>query len=264
MSDQRIGAEIGGYRVESLIGRGGMGIVYLAEHVRLIRKVALKVLTPGLGEDDAFRDRFIHESRLAASLDHPNIIDIYDAGEADGLLYLAMRFVAGSDLRSLIGRDGPLRPERAVALVTQVASALDAAHQLGLVHRDVKTANVLVEAPGGSHREHAYLTDFGLTKRPGTLSGLTKTGQFLGSVEYAAPEQFEGRILDARADVYSLGCVAYECLTGRVPFPRDSEAAIMFAHLKESPPGVSEVRPELPSGLDAVISKAMAKRQEDR
>jgi len=174
--DVRLGSELAGYRIESVIGRGGMGVVYLAEHLRLKRKVALKVLAAELAADQLFRDRFIHESELAASLDHPNIVDIYDAGEADGLLYLAMRHVAGRDLKTLIGQDGPLDPARAVALLTQVASALDAAHERGLVHRDVKPANVLVQPPTSSLGEHAYLTDLGLTKRPESMSGLTKPG----------------------------------------------------------------------------------------
>jgi serine/threonine-protein kinase len=262
--DPRIGTTLAGYRIESVIGRGGMGVVYLAEHIRLKRKVALKVLAPELAADALFRDRFIHESELAASLDHPNIIDIHDAGEADGLLYLAMRYVGGSDLKTMIGREGPLGPERAVALIAQVAGALDAAHERGLVHRDVKTANVLVQLPTPSLGEHAYLTDFGLTKRPDAMSGLTKTGQFLGSVEYAAPEQFEGRPLDARTDVYSLGCVLYECLTGQVPFPREHEAAVMHAHIKEPPPKTSAKRPDLPKGFDEVVASAMAKDPGDR
>ncbi|MFN2590336.1 MAG: protein kinase, partial [Actinomycetota bacterium] len=264
MSDSRVGREIGGYRIESVIGRGGMGVVYLAEHLRLKRKVALKVLPPDLAGDELFRDRFIHESELAASLDHPNIVDIHDAGEADGLLYLAMRYVRGSDLKTLIARDGPLEPPRVVALLTQVAGALDAAHQLGLVHRDVKSANILVQPPTPSLGEHAYVTDFGLTKRPESMSGLTKTGQFLGSVEYAAPEQFEGRPLGPWTDVYSLGCVLYECLTGEVPFPREHEAAVMHAHLKEPPPRPSAKGPDLPKGFDDVVSRSMAKAPGNR
>src|SRR2546425_511966 len=264
MSADRIGTEFAGYRIESVIGRGGMGVVYLAEQLRLSRRVALKVLPPELAEDERFRDRFIHESKLAASLDNPHVVDVYDAGEADGALYLAMRYVEGTDLKTLIKREGPLELERVLALLTQVASALDAAHQRGLVHRDVKAANVLVEARTSPDREHAYLADFGLTKRPDSISGLTKTGQFLGSVEYAAPEQFEGKKLDARTDVYSVGCMAYECLTGAVPYPRDNEAAVMFAHLRETPPKVTASRPDLPAALDVVVGTAMAKRPEDR
>jgi streptogramin lyase len=263
-SDPRIGTVLAGYRIESVIGRGGMGVVYLAEQLRLSRSVALKILPPELAEDERFRDRFIHESKLAASLDHPNIVDIYDAGEADGLLYLAMRYVGGSDLKTLIAREGALGPARAVALLAQIASALDAAHGRGLVHRDIKTANVLVEPAAGSLGEHAYLTDFGLTKRPESMSGLTRTGQFLGSVEYAAPEQFEGKPIDARTDIYSLGCVAYESLTGELPFRRDSDAAVMYAHLRDAPPKVTDARPDLPAGLGTVVKRAMAKSPDDR
>jgi DNA-binding beta-propeller fold protein YncE len=262
--DTRVGTELAGYRIESVIGRGGMGVVYLAEHLRLKRKVGLKVLAPELAADALFRDRFIHESELAASLDHPNIIDIYDAGEADGVLYLAMRHVGGRDLKTTIGREGPLAAERTVALIAQVGGALEAAHELGLVHRDVKSANVLLQPPTPSLGEHAYLTDFGLTKRPDSMSGLTKTGQFLGSVEYAAPEQFEGRPLDARTDVYSLGCVLYECLTGQIPFSREHEAAVMHAHIKEPPPKPTTRRPDLPKGFDQVVAAAMAKDPADR
>jgi serine/threonine-protein kinase len=236
-----------------------MGVVYAAEHLRLQRKVALKVLAPELAADQRFRDRFIRESQIAASLNHPHIVAIHDAGEVDGDLYLAMQHVEGADLRSLIDQQGALEPERAADIISKVASALDAAHARGLVHRDVKPANILV-----AEGDHPYLTDFGLTKRPQSVSGLTKTGQFLGSVEYAAPEQFEGKPLDARTDVYSLGCVLYECLTGDVPFPRDQEAAVMYAHLRDRPPKATAKRPELPARIDDVIAKAMAKRPEDR
>ncbi|HCO03836.1 MAG TPA: hypothetical protein DIT48_10835 [Actinobacteria bacterium] len=261
--DTHLGTIIAGYRIESVIGRGGMGVVYLAEHLRLKRKVALKVLAPELAEDERFRERFVQESELAASLQQGNIVAIYDAGEADGLLYIAMRFVEGTDLKTLIEREGPLEPERAAGILSQVASALDAAHAMGLIHRDVKPANVLI-ARDADGSEHAYLTDFGLTKRADQTTGLTKTGQFMGSVDYAAPEQFEGRPLDARTDVYSLACVAYECLTGRAPFARDREAAVMYAHLREPPPRVSSIRPDLPAELDSTLAKGMAKNPEDR
>jgi serine/threonine protein kinase len=262
-ADIRPGAEIAGYRIEQVIGRGGMGVVYLAEHRRLKRKVALKVLAPELAEDERFRERFVQESELAGSLDHAHIVDIFDAGDARGLLYIAMRFVDGTDLKALIEVEGPLEPERAASLISQVAGALDSAHARGLIHRDVKPANVLVSIdPDGA--EHCYLTDFGLTKRPDQTTGLTKTGQFMGSVDYAAPEQFEGKPLDARTDVYSLACVAYECLTGEVPFPRDQEAAVMYAHLRDSPPKVSSVRPGVPSRMDAAVARGMAKKPEAR
>jgi serine/threonine protein kinase len=253
------GSELAGYRIESVIGRGGMGVVYLAEHLRLKRKVAFKVLAPELAQDERFRERFIHESELAASLEHPSIVPIYDAGEAEGLLYIAMRFIEGTDLKSRIETDGALDPPLAAGIIEQVASALDAAHEKGLVHRDVKPANILLDR--GSR---AYLTDFGLTKRPDQATGLTKTGQFLGTVDYAAPEQFEDKPLHGRTDVYSLGCVAFECLTGRVPFVRDREAAVMYAHLNDAPPAPSAARPELGPAVDAAIRKAMAKSPDER
>jgi YVTN family beta-propeller protein len=240
-----------------------MGAVYVAEHTRLQRKVALKVLSSELGADRRFRDRFIRESRLAASLEHPNIVPIYDAGDADGVLYIAMRLVEGTDLRGLIQMEGPLDPLRAVELLSQVAGALDAAHGQGLVHRDVKPGNVLM-ARGEGDGERAYLADFGLTKRTSSDSGLTATGQFVGTLDYAAPEQFEGGILDGRTDVYSLGCVLYECLTGKVPYPRDRDAAVMFAHLMAPVPSASEIHPGLPPSLDQVVARAMAKRPDDR
>ena len=240
-----------------------MGVVYLTEHIRLKRRVALKVLAPELAADQRFRDRFVQESELAASLDHPNIVTVHDAGDADGVLYIAMRLVEGIDLKTLIQREGALDPERTVTIVSQLASALDAAHAKGLIHRDVKPANVLV-TPGSGGTDVAFLTDFGLTKRPDQTTGITRTGQFMGSVDYAAPEQFEGKALDARTDVYSLACLAYECLTGEVPYRRDQEAAVMFAHLKAPPPKVSELRRDISPRVDRVVSKGMAKKPEDR
>jgi serine/threonine protein kinase len=237
--------------------------VYLAEHLRLKRKVALKVLAPELAQDERFRERFIRESELAASLDHPNIVTVHDAGEAGGLLYIAMRLVDGTDLESHVKADGSLSAQRTASIVTQVASALDAAHAKGLIHRDVKPANIMISSGSGGS-EVAYLTDFGLTKRPDQTTGITRTGQFMGSVDYAAPEQFEGKPLDPRTDEYSLACLAYHCLTGRVPYQRDQEAAVMFAHLKTSPPKVSEVRTDLSPRVDVVVSKGMAKRPESR
>jgi YVTN family beta-propeller protein len=263
VTDPRIGTEIAGYRIESVLGRGGMGVVYVARHLRLDRTVALKVVSPELAEDPKFRDRFVRESRLAASLEHPNIVPIHDAGEADGVLYLAMRLVQGTDLKSLISEDGGLDPARTVKLLDQVAGALDAAHQAGLVHRDVKPGNVLVASPG-TPGEHAYLSDFGLTKRMTSDSGLTGTGQFVGTLDYAAPEQFEGKQLDGRADVYSLGCVLYECLTGEIPYRRDNQAALVYAHLMAEPPKVTATKPGLPGAIDDVVAKGMAKKPEDR
>ena len=258
-------SEFVGYRIESVLGRGGMGVVYLAEHLGMGRKVALKVLASDLAEDERFRERFVRESRLAASLEHPNIVPIHEAGEVDGVLYIAMRYVEGTDLRNLLRDRGTLEPGRAAAIVSQVASALDAAHERGLVHRDVKPGNVLIaKAIGSTLGEHVYLADFGLTKRTSSDSGITGTGQFVGTLEYAAPEQFEGKSLDARTDVYSLGCLLYECLTGRPPFQRESDAALMHAHLMEPAPNPTSVRPELPKAIDPVVARAMAKAPSDR
>ena len=241
-----------------------MGVVYLAEHERLKRKVALKVLAPELADDERFRDRFIRESELAASLDEPNVLPVYDAGEHDGNLFIAMRYVAGTDLRGLIDRS-PLALEDALTVVDGVARALDAAHSRGLVHRDIKPANILVvRSDGPRHIEHVYLSDFGLTKRSASRSGVTGTGVFVGTLEYAAPEQFEGTALGPPTDVYSLGCVLFECLVGEPPFRREQDAAVMYAHLHDPPPSATAQRPELPGGVDQVIEKAMAKRPVDR
>jgi YVTN family beta-propeller protein len=261
--DSRIGTQIGGYRIDRLVGRGGMGVVYLAHHLRLNRRVALKLLTPEFAEDPKFRDRFVRESQLAASLEHPNIIPIYDAGEERGLLYIAMRFVEGTDLKSVIVEHGALQPERVLPILAQTAAALDAAHARGLVHRDVKPGNILLSSEAGS-LDHVYLSDFGLTKRMTSDSGMTGTGQFVGTLDYAAPEQFEGKQLDARADVYSLGGVLYECLTGEIPYRRDNQAALVYAHLMSEPPKVTDKRPELPQAIDAAVAKGMAKAPADR
>jgi hypothetical protein len=258
-TDSRIGTEIAGYSIERLLGRGGMGRVYLAEDTRLGRKVALKVLDPELAEDPRFRDRFTRESRLAASLDHPNVVPIHEAGEADGVLYIAMRYVEGTDLARLIEAEGPLPLERTVSIVSQVAAALDAAHEQGLIHRDVKPGNILI-----GRGDHTYLTDFGLIKRREQGTALTKTGQFMGSVDYAAPEQIEGKPVDGRADVYSLGCVLYQCLVGEPSYPRDTEVAVMYAHLNDRVPRPTLKRQELPPAVDAVVAKAMAKQPAER
>ena len=260
----RIGTVFAGYRVESLLGRGGMSVVYLAEHVRLGRKVALKVLASPLTHDESYRERFVRESQRAADLDHPNVIPIYDAGEieggdTDGLLYIAMRYVDGSDLRTLVRRDGQLSVGRTIFMLEQVAAALDAAHDRDLIHRDVKPSNILVAEPS----EHVYLTDFGVAKQT-TAPDLTRTGVFVGTVDYAAPEQIEGLTLDRRTDIYALGCVLYECLAGRPPFDREAEVAVMHAHLATPPPKLTDVRPDLPKDLDRVIARAMAKSRDDR
>ena len=258
----RTGDEVAGYTLESLIGRGGMGEVFRAVDTHLARAVALKVLAPGLVHDQASRDRILRESQLAASLDHPNVIPVYAAGEADGHVYIAMRLVEGSDLRSVLRRDGRLDPARAIALATQVASALDAAHARGLVHRDVKPSNVLIDEQQG--REHCYLADFGITTRTGDRPSVDVSQRLLGTLAYVAPEQVRGDPVDGRADVYSLGCLLYECLTGEVPFVRDSDIALVFAHLDEQPPRPSERVQGVPAELDGVIARALAKQPDDR
>ncbi len=251
------GRQIAGYRVEAVAGRGGMGVVYRATQLALDRTVALKIVAPELAGDEDFRERFKRESRIAASIEHPNVIPVHEAGEADGVLFISMRYVEGTDLRELLALRGPLEPERTVRIVGQVAEALDAAHARGLVHRDVKPANVLIGDRGGM--EHVYLTDFGLSKQSSSQSGLTKTGQWVGTLDYIAPEQIEGRPVDARTDVYALGCVLYQALTGEVPFVRDSEVSKLWAHISEPPPAPSHRRPGVPPALDAVVVRAMAK-----
>jgi len=251
------GTTVAGYQIEALIGRGGMGAVYRASEEGLGRKVAVKVIAPELASDERFRERFLRESRIAASLDHPHVIPIYQAGEEDGVLFLAMRYVEGSDLAKLVAENGALEPKRAVELLSQIAEALDAAHEKGLVHRDVKPSNVLIAEAAG--REHCYLGDFGLTKRTGSLSGVSVAGEIVGTLEYVAPEQITGDPLDERADVYSLGCVLYECLTGQSPFPRATDVALLWAHVHEEPTPPSKARPDLPKELDTVLARALAK-----
>ena len=258
--DTRIGQEIAGYRIESLLGRGGMSVVYLARHEGLERQAALKLLAPELAENEGFRQRFVRESRIAAGLDHPNVIPVYDAGEADGVLYIAMRYVRGSDLKTLLAEHGPLDLPDVVRVMDQLGAALDAAHSEGLVHRDVKPANVLLSPPTPPAKVgHLYLADFGLTKKSLSGSGVTRSGQFVGTIDYVAPEQIRSEPVDGRADVYSMGAVLYECLTGEPPFVRDTEVAVMFAQLNDPPPAPTVVRPELPKAVDAVAERAMAK-----
>ena len=232
-----------------------MGLVYRARQRRPDRVVAIKVIAPELAADPGFRARFEQESATAAEIEHPNVIPVYDVGEEDGLLFISMRFVHGVDLGRLLAQSGQLDPERTARLISQVADALDAAHARGLVHRDVKPGNILV-----TDRDHVYLTDFGLTKRTTDSHGMTRTGMFVGTVDYIAPEQAEGRRLDARADVYALGCVTYELLSGKVPFPRDSDVAKIFAHINDPPPRLLGA----PEPLAAAVERAMAKRPEDR
>jgi tRNA A-37 threonylcarbamoyl transferase component Bud32 len=257
MLDRRIDTEVGGYRILEEIGQGGTSVVYRAEHVRLGRAAALKLLTPRLGEAD-FRERFLRESKLAASLDHPNIVPVYDAGEEEDLLYIAMACVDGSDLKALLVAEGRLPLPRALRIVAQIASALDAAHARGLVHRDVKPANILV-----GHDNRVFLSDFGVVKEL-TSGGTTRTGSFVGTIEYSAPEQIEGRDVDARADVYALACVFYECVVGTAPFHRSSDVAVLNAHLHATPPKLTKAAPDLPPALEPVLSKALSKSPLDR
>jgi predicted Ser/Thr protein kinase len=254
MAELAPGTQFGPYRIESVAGQGGMGVVYKATQVGLDRAVALKVITPAFAHDQEFRARFQRESKLAASIEHPNVIPVYEAGEQDGTLFLAMRYVDGTDLKTLLTREGRLEPMRAARFVNQIAAALDAAHAAGLVHRDVKPANALLAS-----QDHVYLTDFGLTKRAASGSAMTKTGQMVGTVDYVAPEQVEGGSVDARTDVYSLACVYYHLLTGHVPFDKPTEMAKLFAHVHEDPPRPSEAIGGLPGAIDDVIWRGMAK-----
>src|SRR3954452_16783093 len=253
------GTIVAGYRIESLVGRGGMGVVYRAFQLWLERIVALKVIAPELLGDEDIRKRFLAEARAAASVDHPNVIPVHEAGSEDGLAYIAMRYVAGSDLRSLVRAGGALDPVEAAGFVAQAAAALDAIHRAGFVHRDVKPANLLVD-PGG----HVYLTDFGLAKQILTRTGGTRTGQWVGTLDYIAPEQIRGGHIDARADVYALGGVLHYALTGRVPFEREGDEAKLWAQLSAPPPITSELRPGLCAELDAVVGRAMAKEPGER
>ncbi len=262
MAAREPGSVIGGFVVEEAAGRGGMGVVYRARQLRPERIVALKVISPEFAGDPAFQDRFKRESEIAAQIEHPNVIPVYAVGEEAGVLYIAMRFVVGTDLRATLTQAGRLEPQRAAAIVDQVAQALDAAHARGLVHRDVKPGNVLVSTDGG--REHVYLTDFGLSRRVESSQGLTATGALVGTIDYIAPEQARGERVDARTDVYSLGCMLFHVLTGTVPFPRPNDVAKLYAHTAEPPPAARETVAELPPALDEVLARAMAKDPEDR
>src|SRR5215831_5158300 len=264
--DFGVGSHVAGYRLDERIGRGGMAVVYRAHDPRLDRRVALKILAPELARDKEFRLRFIRESRAAAAVDHPNIIPIYEAGEADGVLFIAMRFVDGRDVQTLISQQDPLRTARVCDIVAQVASALDSAHAHGLVHRDVKPGNMLREATSGrATLDHIYLSDFGLSKHSlGASAALTSQGQFLGTLNYVAPEQIEGRPVDGRTDEYALACSAFEMLTGHPPFRRDETLAIMWAQLSSAPPSLTSMRPDLPAAVDEVMGKALSKASGDR
>lgn len=236
-----------------------MGAVYRAEHVHLGRTVALKLLNPELAQSEEFRERFIREARAAAELDHPNIVPVFDAGEFEGRLFIAMKFIEGTDLAHVLAEDGRLSAPKTLDIMRQLGDALDAAHQHGLIHRDVKPANALIE-----DGERVYLTDFGLTRRVDSHRPLTQTGRAVGTAAYLAPEQIRGEPLDKRVDVYALGCVLFQCLTGDPPFQRDTDMLIMWAHVGAEPPSLSAERPDLPARVDSVISKALAKSRDDR
>jgi protein kinase-like protein len=261
----RVGTEFAGYRIEAQLGRGGMSVVYRAENSRLGNRVALKLIAPELAQDEKFRERFVRESRVAAGLNHPNVIPIYDAGDEEDLLYIAMRYVPYLDLKGLIQHDAPFSLDQSISIVAQVASALDAAHAQGLIHRDVKPANILVEPRAERDlNHHVYLSDFGLTKHSASESGLTGTGLFVGTVDYVSPEQVRGEPIDGRTDIYSLGCVLFECLTGVPPYRKDEDYAVLFAHAQEAPPSATALRPELPTAIDDVLAKALAKAPDER
>ena len=256
------GATFADHVIRGICGRGGMGIVYRATHTTLEREVALKVITPEYSSDQEFRRRFRREFRAAASIQHPNVVPIYHAGEYEGLLYVTMRYVDGTDLARLLKAEGKLEPARAADLIAQVGEALDAAHEAGIVHRDVKPANVLLETTADGM--HATLTDFGLMKDLGAKSQITQAGSVIGTFDYAAPEQLKEGPIDARTDVYALGGVLFQAITGKVPYPRETAAATMLAHLDSPPPSVLSVLPDASERLGDVVRRAMAKDPEDR
>ena len=251
------GAVVAGYEVGDVLGRGGMAVVYEAREQAGGREVALKVFAAASGMDPSFRRRFQREGRIQAAIDHPSIATVYEAGEWEDALFIAMRLVRGQTLKDLTIAGG-LESERPLRILTPVAAALDAAHAAGLIHRDVKPQNILVE-----EGDRAFLADFGLTKGHGDTV-LTRAGEFVGTIDYCAPEQIRGEPATTAADVYSLGAVLYECLTGTVPFARHTDAAVMYAHLSEPPPWVSEERPDLPLAIDRVVGRALAKDPQQR
>ena len=257
-TDLRSGTALAGYRLEEIVGRGGMGVVYRARHLILDRIVALKLLAPDAAADEAFRERFVRESRMAAALEHPHVVPVYDAGEQDGLLYIAMRYVDGEDLGTLLEREHALDPGQALSVAAEIGAALDAAHQRAIIHRDVKPANILLDDRG------SYLSDFGLTKRVSSETRLTAHGQFVGTIDYMPPEQIEGARLDPASDIYAFGCVLYHMLAGAPPFQRESAVSLMYAQLRDAPPAISHRGAGLPEALDAVFARALAKQRADR
>jgi serine/threonine protein kinase len=255
------GATIADYEVDDVVGAGGgIGILYRARQKRLDRPVALKVVDPDVASDPVIRERLRREARTVATLEHPNVVPLYEAGEEDGTVYIATRWVEGTELGTLIQREGALDPARAARLAGQIASALEVAHEKGLVHRDVKSSNVIV-----TPEDHVYLTDFGLAKRAGTASGLTGMDKMMGTIDYVAPEQIEGNEPDARGDVYGLACVLYETLAGAPPFAEhQGSMAKMWAHVNADPPSARQQRPDIPPALDDAIRQAMAKAPDAR
>ena len=262
MSTVTQGTLIGGFRVGELLGAGAMGTVYLAETVDSGDPVALKIIAAGPSHDTRFRERFERECALAASLHHPNVVTTIASGEMEGQLYLAMDYIEGADLREILRREAPLEPARALGLVAQVADALDAAHELGLVHRDVKPGNILVTERDGEER--ALVCDFGLARHVSSVSSLTGDRGFVGTIDYVPPEQIQGNQVDRRSDLYSLGCVLFECLVGAKPFERESELSVVFSHLNDAPPRPTEFRPELPAAWDEFFATALAKEPGER
>jgi serine/threonine-protein kinase len=261
-----VGSVVAGYTIESVLGQGGMGIVYLARQRSPDRRLALKLINPAFADDESFRQHFLREATAAAAIDHPHILPVYDAGEADGVLFIAMRLVDGEDLRAILRAPDPMPFERIVTIVGQIGEALDAAHARGLVHRDVKPGNILVASKADpADPDFCYLTDFGVSAwMTSSAATMTSAGQMVGSANYAAPEQIEAKSVRAGADLYSLGCVLYECLTGRAPFAGRSPAATLYAQLHDEPPPPSSLRPELPAGVDAVVDRSLKKESEDR
>jgi serine/threonine protein kinase len=259
-----VGSTFAGHRIDAVAGRGGMATVYRATDLALDRSVALKVITPRLAADPVFRERFERECRAAAAIEHPHVVQVFHAGEEDGLLYVTMRYVDGTDLATLLRAETRLEPSRAVRLVAQVAGALDAAHRRGLVHRDVKPANVLIAHHDGE--EHAFLTDFGLTKQR-EETALTRPGFAMGTADYMAPEQAKGEDVDARTDVYGLGCVLFQALSGAAPFQKGTDLDKMWAHVHHPPPWLLDAcpaHPPLPRALAEAVHRALAKDPGER
>jgi protein kinase-like protein len=258
--DPLIGTEVAGYTIESVLGRGGMGIVYVARQRAPERRVALKLLNPSVADDGSFRDRFLREAKAAAAIEHPHILPVYDAGAAGGVLYLAARLIEGRDLASILRAEAPIAAVRAAAIVAQIGSALDAAHARGLVHRDVKPGNILVSRLREDEGEFCYLTDFGVSVwTSDAATTVTAGGRMVGTLNYVAPEQIDGSRVGPRADIYSLGCVLFECLTGRPPFAGRNPAGTLYAHLNERPPSPTSLRRDVPASIDAVVSRALEK-----